>query len=101
VKQPSGKGRRAWFWVGVILLSLSALFWLLLIPAIVKNPNLGGIILFIFLTALPIGIGVYGIRRGRKTPAAETQLGTEPAYPTQKAVQPIPRADNIDIYGGE
>jgi len=56
-----------------------------LIPAIIKSPHLGGIIVFMFLTAIPIGIGIYGIRHGRKAPTVRMQVGPEPAYPKVSA----------------
>ena len=64
-----GRGRRTiWLWVGVILLSISALFWLILIIAIVADPEnaghkiLGGLLFSIIL----IGVGIYSVRRGKR-----------------------------------
>lgn len=64
MKQPAGKGRRAWFWVGVILLVISALWWLILILA---SEGIGDTILAgVVTTVVPIAIGIYGIRRGSR-----------------------------------
>ena len=65
----ASRGRRAiWLWVGVILLSISALFWLSLIIAIVAEPeNVGYIILGgLFFSIIPIGGGIYSVRRGKR-----------------------------------
>ena len=84
MRQPSRWKRKLWFWVGVVLLSSSTLFWLLLIPAIVKDPHLGGIIVFMLLTAPPISIGIYGVRRGlrpqvkEETGSAQVVAGEDP-----------------------
>lgn len=77
MKQSTGKGRRAWFWIGVILLSVSALWWILLIVSVGDKGDafLTGVI----TTVVPIGIGIYGIMRSRKAQAVEVQLGSEPA----------------------
>jgi len=78
MKQSIGKGRKAWFWVGVTLLALSALIWLFIIIGIVSEPEdagsaiLGGVI----FTALPIGIGIYGVWRGRK-PRIAKEMASE------------------------
>ena len=99
MKQSTGKGRRAWFWVGVILLSISALFWLILIPAILEDPDLGVIIVFIFLTTPPMGIGIYCVRRGRKQPAVGTVRDNEPAnLGDTRAVKPLTRALKDDNW---
>ena len=94
MKQSTGKGRGAWFWAGVVLLSISALLWLIIILVIVSKGDGVGALVGVLFTAIPIGIGIYGIRRGRKTPAVEIQLGPKPAYPTQPAVQPMPRVNS-------
>ena len=94
IKQSTGKGRRSWFWAGVVLLSISALFWLIIILVIVSKGDGAGALVGVLFTAVPIGIGSYGIRRGRKKPSVEMQLGTEPAFTTQQAVQPMPRINS-------
>lgn len=88
MKQSTGRARRVWFWIGVALLSINALFWLIFIPIIAEDPDLPGILLLIFLTAPLVGIGIYGVRRGRKAPAVEVQRVPEPAYTSKPAVKP-------------
>jgi len=55
---------RTWFVVGVILLTISAVWWALMVWMLVDTGNwvaaLSGALLF---SAVPIGIGIYGIRR--------------------------------------
>ena len=81
MKKSAGQKRSGWFWVGVGLLSLSALWWLVLILVVIIGHEdafdtfLGGVV----ITIIPIGIGIYGIRRGRKAQAVEVQPGSEPA----------------------
>lgn len=91
MKQSTGRKSSAWFWVGVSLLSISALWWLILI--ILVPEDIGGAVLTAVLTtALPIGIGIYGVRRGRKALAVETQRGpelaVEPVRETQMKQRP-------------
>ena len=92
MKQSAGQKKRLWFWVGVALLSISALWWLMLIFTAVVDPEdigdtiLGGVV----TTVVPIGIGIYGVRRGRKALAVETQRGPESAAkPVREAQQSI------------
>ena len=68
MKQSSGKGRQTWFWVGVTLLALSALWWLTSIFAMIDEPQaVGDIAIFaVICTVIPIGIGIYGVLRGKK-----------------------------------
>ena len=71
--ESDGRKGRAWFWVGVALLSSSVLFWFILIWGVAANSEdisdtlLAGVI----FTVIPVGIGVYGIWWSRKTRAAE------------------------------
>lgn len=60
--------KSAWFWVGVALLSISALWWLILIPIMIDEPgDTGWVILTgVLFTAIPIGIGIYCVRRGSR-----------------------------------
>ena len=90
MRQVTGQKRRAWFWVGVGLLSLSALWWLVLILVVIIGHEdafdtfLRGVV----ITIIPIGIGIYGIRRGRKAQAVEVQPGSEPvAKPFQETLR--------------
>ena len=64
MRQSTGKARRAWFWVGVTLLVISALWWLILILA---SEDIGDTILAgVVTTVVPIGIGIYCLRRGSR-----------------------------------
>jgi len=67
MRQPTGKKSSAWFWVGFTLLVISAFFWVIVILATVSESGdiVGAILFGVIVTAIPIGIGIYGIRRGR------------------------------------
>lgn len=71
MRETVGRKRGAWFWTGVILLTISALLWLVIILLIVSKGDGAGALVGVLFTAIPIGIGIYGIRRGRKTPTVE------------------------------
>ena len=63
-----GKERRyIWLWVGVVLLSISGLIWMILIIAIVAQPEdaIHTILSGLVLTAIPTGMGIYSVRRGK------------------------------------
>jgi hypothetical protein len=64
MKRSTGKARRAWFWVGITLLVISILWWqmLLLVPGDIGGTIITGVV----TTAVPIGIGIYSLRRSRK-----------------------------------
>lgn len=96
MKQSVGQKRSGWFWVGVTLLSISALWWLLIVGIIIDEPEdaAATVGVGILLSALPIGIGIYCVRRGRKAPAVGMQRGPEPAYPTQFAAEAMPRVNS-------
>ena len=70
--------RGAWFWIGTVLLTLGALFWMLLIWAVADDPEdtvdsiIGGMI----LTIIPMTIGIYAIHRDRKRRRAEAGTPT-------------------------
>ncbi len=70
----TGRGghRRSWFWTGVTLLTLSGLFWLLeLWPSDDGDfSRADAFYASAVITALPIGFGIYAIRRGRRGPTA-------------------------------
>ena len=68
MRQSTGWKRRVWFWVGVTLLSISALIWLICILAMIDEGGDTGwyILTGVLLTGIPIGIGIYCVRRGRK-----------------------------------
>ena len=70
MSESAGRGRRAWFWIGVVSLSVSVLFWVIMIlgamadskPVDVGSLLLGGVL----LTFAPIGLGIYCVMRGMK-----------------------------------
>ena len=67
MKQSTGRKSSAWFWVGFTLLVISAFIWVIVILANIGVGDIMGAILFgVIITAIPIGVGIYGIRRGRK-----------------------------------
>lgn len=69
MKQSIGQKRSAWFRVGVALLSLSTLVWVgIVLPLIIAEPEdaVWMVIAGIIFTAVPIGIGIYGIVHDRK-----------------------------------
>ena len=80
MRQTTGWKRGACFWVGVILLSISALFWLILIWGVTANSEgIGDTVLAgVIFTTIPVGIGIYCVRRGRKAATADVQRGLEP-----------------------
>ena len=88
MRQSTGWKRRVWFWVGVTLLSISALWWFIIVIIIAEEPEeAAGIIAFgLILSVIPIAIGVYCVRRGRKASAVGTQQGSESIYVSQSAV---------------
>jgi len=69
MKESSSWKRKAWFWVGVALLSVSGLWWLLIILVDTGDIILVGTI----TTVIPIGLGIFCIWRGRKRPTVEIQ----------------------------
>ena len=71
MKDPASR-KSTWFWVGVTLISLSALFWLIVILTI-ESEGAGEVVLFgVICTAIPVGIGIYGVVRGRESLEAAT-----------------------------
>jgi hypothetical protein len=60
--------RSIWTWVGVILLSISALFWLVVIAAkVAEAQDAGSMILAgLFLSIVPIGVGIYCVWHGKR-----------------------------------
>ncbi len=77
MKQPAGQKRSAWFWVGVTLLSLSALFWLWFILTVISDPESEDGVAFVvglMFTAIPTGIGIYSLRRSRKAQDTEAEI---------------------------
>lgn len=68
MKRPKEWQASTWIWLGLILLSLTALWWLLLSLATAVRPeSTTSIIIFGFLvSAIPFGAGVYSFWRGRR-----------------------------------
>lgn len=94
MKQATSRKKNRWFWIGVALLSISALFWLTLIFVIAVDPeDTGGRVLTtVVITVVPIMIGIYCVRRGKRVPATiELKLGYAPAYRTQPTPEPAQR----------
>jgi hypothetical protein len=67
IDSPSSWKRIIWVWMGIILLSLSALIWMTLIIAIVAElEGVGHVILSgLVLTIIPVTAGIYFVRRGK------------------------------------
>jgi hypothetical protein len=61
MKQTRSRKRRVWFWVGVGLLTASALWWLLLVLT-PGDPIITGAI----TTIIPIALGIFCVLRSRK-----------------------------------
>lgn len=69
MKQSTGRQKSAWFWVGVALLSISALWWILLMLSVENKGD--AVLAGAITTFIPIGIGIYGVWHGRKAPVVE------------------------------
>ena len=84
IEQTTAHKKSAWFWVGVALLSISALWWLIiiLVPGDIGDTILVGVV----TTIVPIGIAVYCVRRGRKSPPAEIHQKPKPTYVSRQMV---------------
>jgi len=100
VQESAGWKRHVRFSLGVVLLLTSALVWLLslwVVSEIVlkgtgtqneRKPEAWEIIsVGLIYVALPIGIGIYGIKHGRNAQVAETKPGPELAYKDQPGVK--------------
>jgi hypothetical protein len=68
MKYSRRRRRNIWIWVGVILLSISALFWLIAVAAVVAgDQDVGSTILAgLFLSLVPIGVGIYCVWHGKR-----------------------------------
>jgi len=57
-----------WIWVGVILLSISALFWLIAVAAVLAEVQHAGSMTLagLFLSIVPIGAGTYCVWHGKR-----------------------------------
>ena len=60
--------RSIWFWVGVILISISALFWLVVIAVAVDEFQDAGYMILagLFFSVIPVGVGIYSVNRGKR-----------------------------------
>jgi len=60
--------RNIWIWVGVILLTISALFWLVVVAGVVaKIQDASSMILAgLLLSIVPIGVGIYCVWHGKR-----------------------------------
>ena len=66
MEQSADRKKGVWFWVGVTSFCLSAFIWVMDILVNIGSGDIGGLLLVgVLLTAIPIGVGIYGIRRGR------------------------------------
>jgi len=77
MKQPTSQKRRAWFWVGVTLLSLSVLFWLMITLTMIYDLGFEGVDAFVvgvMFTTIPTGIGIYSLQRSRKAQDTATEI---------------------------
>jgi len=80
MKQSPRQRKSGWFWVGVTLLSISALLWLTLIVGAVAGPqDIGTFLGGVLFTVVPIGVGIYCVVRGRKARPVEVQGSSEAA----------------------
>ncbi len=68
IDSPSSGKRIIWLWAGIILLSISALIWMMLIIAIVAEPEgVGRVILSgLVLTIIPVTTGIYFVRGSKR-----------------------------------
>ena len=84
MKRSASEGRRVWFWVGTVLLSISALWWLLIVIIIASEGDSAAVLVGVVTTVVPIGIGVYGVVRGRRRPVAAEETSSRPIVTAQK-----------------
>ena len=68
MSRPSGTKRIIRLWIGVILLSISAFIWMILIIAIVAElEEVGHVILSgLVLTIIPVAAGIYFVRHSKR-----------------------------------
>jgi len=68
IRSPNLGKRIIWLWMGIMLLSLSALIWMMVIIAIAAElEEVGHVILSgLLLTIIPIVAGIYCVRRGKR-----------------------------------
>ena len=88
---------RWYFWLGIILLSLTLLFWLFVLPAIVADPNIPAIILLVLLSCFFIIPGIFLVVRGR--PSNKLRLHRIASSKTGTIVQ-VHQGDMVDNIPG-
>jgi hypothetical protein len=68
INSPSSGKRIIWLWMGIVLLSISALIWMTLIIAIVAElEGVGHVILSgSVLTIIPVTTGIYFVSLGKR-----------------------------------
>jgi len=85
MKRTASKGGRAWFWLGTVLLSISALWWLIIVLIIVsEGDGATGVLVGVVTTVVPVGIGVYGVIHGRRHPVAAEENSGRPIVTAQE-----------------
>ena len=67
ISQSRGK-RIIQLWIGIVLLSISALFWMILMIVIVAEPEKAGDVILsgLVLSKIPLGLGIYYVRCGKR-----------------------------------
>lgn len=68
IDRPRSGKRIIWLWMGIILLSISALIWMMLIIAIVAELEGPGPVILSgsALTIIPVGAGIYFVSLGKR-----------------------------------
>ena len=68
MNHPSRRKRIIRLWIGIVLLSISALFWLMLVIAIVAEPEGGREIILsgLVLSSILAGTGIYCLRHSKR-----------------------------------
>jgi hypothetical protein len=68
MSRPNRRKRAIRLWIGIVLLSISALFWLILVIVVVAAPEEGRTVILsgLVLSNIPLGVGIYYVRRGKR-----------------------------------
>lgn len=68
MNRPRRRKRIIRLWIGIVLLSVSALLWMMLIIAIASEAEEVGhvIISGLVLSSIPLGVGIYYVKCGRR-----------------------------------
>ena len=95
------QGKSVWFWAGVFLLSISSLFWLILVIGMTTDPGDTGDIISggIMVSLIPIAMGIYALKRARKSQAIPGRpFSSGPAIPSETGVErPRPETDQSTL----